>query len=261
MHVDVVDLRGFYSGPLGTVARRLIARQLRTRWPNVAGQTVIGLGYATPFLSTFASDALRIGALMPAPQGVVHWPQDGPFRTVLVDDDALPLPDGSVDRLLMAHALEMSQQPQYLLREAWRVLSPGGRLIAVVPNRRGMWARIDTTPFGFGRPYSRTQLTSLMRDAMFNPSGWVTALSMPPFNLRFLLRSATALERLGSWLTPAFAGVLIVEATKQVYAPVAVQRRERQLARGLRPVLLPPAAGATRIMPVSAETPPGLQPD
>lgn len=261
MHVDVIDLREFYSSPLGTVARRLIARQLRARWPNVAGQTVIGLGYTTPFLSAFLNDALRVGAMMPAPQGVVHWPQDGPFRTVLVDDNALPLPDGSVDRLLMAHGLEMSENPNLLLREAWRVLSPGGRLIAIVPNRRGMWARIDTTPFGHGRPYSRSQLTHLMRNAMFNPNGWVTALAMPPFNLRFLIRSATALERLGAWLTPAFAGVLIVEATKQVYAPVALERRERQLARGLRPVLIPPAAGATRIMPSSAEIWPGLQPD
>lgn len=244
MHIDVIDLRDFYSSPLGQVARRLIGHKLRARWPDVTGLTVIGVGYATPYLGVFAAEAARLGAIMPAAQGVVHWPSEAPFHTVLSDDAALPLPDGSVDRLLLAHALEMLVDPQAVLREVWRVLAPGGRLVAILPNRRGMWARLDTTPFGHGRPYSRGQLTSLMRDAMFSPSGWVTALAMPPFNVRFLIRSATAMERLGTVLTPGFAGVLIVEATKQVYAPVQAERRERQLARSFKPVLIPPAAGA-----------------
>ena len=41
----------------------------------------------------------------------------------------------------------------------WRVLAPSGRVI-VVPNRRGPWARADNTPFGHGRPYSRSQITN-----------------------------------------------------------------------------------------------------
>ena len=47
--------------------------------------------------------------------------------------------------------LEMTNDPGTLLREAWRVLAAGGRLLVVVPNRRGLWARMDTTPFGHGR--------------------------------------------------------------------------------------------------------------
>ena len=36
----------------------------------------------------------------------------------------------------------------------------GGRVLAVIPKRRGLWARMDTTPFGNGRPYSRSQITA-----------------------------------------------------------------------------------------------------
>lgn len=232
--MDVIDLKDFYSGPLGAIAQRLIGAKLRAFWPQVSGQTVIGLGYVGPYLEAFGEEAVRTGAMMPAAQGVIHWPARPPFRAALCYDDAMPLPDASVDRMLLVHALEMSEHPRGLLREAWRVLAPGGSLVVIVPNRRGMWARVDTTPFGHGRPFSRGQLTTLLRESMFSPAGWVTALYMPPFNLRFLRRSAPAWERAGALLTPGFAGVLIVEATKQVYQPIPA-RCERRFAPVLRP--------------------------
>jgi len=77
------------------------------------------------------------------------------------------------------HALEMSHDPTALLREIWRVMASGGRLLAVVPNRRGVWARMDTTPFGHGRPYSRAQIMYLLREAWFTPVDWSEALYVP----------------------------------------------------------------------------------
>src|SRR5208282_3715500 len=106
--------------------------------------------------------------------------------------------DAAVDRVLLVHALEMSADPVGLLREAWRVLSGGGRLLAVVPNRRGLWARIDTTPFGQGRPYSRSQITNLLRETWFTPTGWGEALYVPPIPHGWFLRSAVAWERSGA---------------------------------------------------------------
>ena len=38
-----------------------------------------------------------------------------------------------------------------------------GKLVIVTPNRRGLWARFEHTPFGTGRPFSRGQLTELLR--------------------------------------------------------------------------------------------------
>jgi len=123
---------------------------------------------------------------MPAPQGVVRWPSTRPALAALVEEDELPLTDSAVDRVLLVHALEMSADPFELLREAWRVLAAGGRLLAVVPNRRGLWARMDTTPFGQGRPYSRTQITQLLRDTWFTPTGWGEALYVPPIPARLV---------------------------------------------------------------------------
>jgi SAM-dependent methyltransferase len=239
MTIDVIDLRNFYSSRLGIVARRLINRGIRARWSEAAGQRVLGVGYCTPYLGLFREDAERCLAFMPAKQGVMKWPTARPALSALVDEFDLPLPDAAVDRILLVHALEVSDDPAELLREMWRVLSASGRLIIVLPNRRGPWARADNTPFGHGRPYSRSQLTSLLRETWFTPSAWSEALHVPPIRAGWFLRSAIAWERFGSAISSPFAGVHIVEATKQVYRPVAVRRERRRLIPVMEPVLVP----------------------
>src|ERR1700686_4598139 len=248
MSIDVVDLRNFYARHLGVVARRLIGRGIRRRFADTRGMSVVGVGYPTPYLGLFRAEAERCLAFMPAAQGVVKWPSDRPALAALVDEDELPLPDAAGDRVLLVHAIETSQNVGALLREVWRVLAAGGRLLVVVPNRRGVWARMDSTPFGHGRPYSRSQIMQLLRETWFTPTGWDEALYVPPIPRGWFLRSAVAWERAGATLASPFAGVHIVEATKQVYRAIPAPRREkRRLVPALEPVLAPsPGAAAMR---------------
>jgi hypothetical protein len=139
------------------------------------------------------------------------------------------------------HALEIAEHPRELLAEIWRILTPGGRMIAVTPRRAGLWARLDTTPFGNGQPYSLSQMRELMREALFSPTSWTEALYVPPFEGRIFLRSAALFERIGAKLALPGAGVLIVEATKQLYRPIGVRRT--QALQHLQPVLGPRPAG------------------
>lgn len=241
---DVVDLRDFYASPLGRLVRRHLGRCIRARWRRLDGATLVGLGFATPFLGTYRREAARIAALMPACQGALVWPPAGPVMSVLVDEDRLPLPDNSVDRLLAVHCLEVADRVRPLLREMWRVLAPGGKLLIVVPNRRGVWARIDTTPFGQGRPYSRTQLETLLNDSMFTPLECSRALFLPPVGFRMALRAAPFFEKAGASVTPGFAGVLLMEATKEVMMPVGTPAKARRLTR-----LLPVSANKKQVTP------------
>src|SRR5919197_3330392 len=169
MSMDVVDLRNFYAQRLGIVARRFVGRGIRKRFADTRGMSVLGIGYATPYLGLFREEAERCLAFMPAVQGVVKWPTNRPGLVALVDELEMPLTDSKVDRVLLVHALEMARDPIALLREVWRVLAAGGRLLIVVPNRRGVWARLDTTPFGHGRPYSRRQFTILALVSLVMP--------------------------------------------------------------------------------------------
>ncbi|MDP6343390.1 MAG: methyltransferase domain-containing protein [Alphaproteobacteria bacterium] len=234
MRPDVIDLRDFYASRLGQVARHMLRFRIRRVWPNLAGMDLLGLGYATPYLRQFRDEAARTIAFMPAQQGVHRWPTDSRGRVALADEFELPLADASVDRVLLVHALEGAEQIRPLLREVWRVLASGGRLLAVVPNRSGIWARFERTPFGYGHPYTPGQLSSLLRDNMFQPTERATALYMPPFASLMLLRTAPAWEKVGQRWGHAFAGVLLVEADKQIYAASAARPRRRR-----RPVAIP----------------------
>jgi SAM-dependent methyltransferase len=263
MYLDVVDLRNFYGEPLGRLVRRVLRARLTAMWPKVAGDRVMGLGYATPYLRPFRDQAERVIGLMPAPQGVVNWPSEGPSATALVHEDALPLPDSSIDRALLVHCLEMAENPSDVLREVWRVLAPGGRLIAVVPNRSGLWARMETTPFGHGRPFSRGQLDRLLKETLYSPIDWTGALYMAPFERSFLIRSGVAFERVGGRLWPALSGVVIVEATKQLYQGLPARARTRARLLPLFrpvPVLVPNGISPTPVgraaRPAPDTTPP-----
>ena len=228
MYADVVDLRDFYRTPLGQVARRMIHRRIRQVWPDTSGMNMLGFGYAAPFLGPFLDEAERVVACMPAGQGVLPWPHAGANRATIGDDGELPFPDLLFDRVLLVHALEATDQLRPLLREAWRVLAGGGRLLVVTPNRRGLWARRDMTPFGHGHPYSLAQLSRLMRDSLFTPTQGTQALFVPPSRWRMLQRAAVAWERAGERWFPRFAGVVMIEATKQIYAATPIQADEKR---------------------------------
>ncbi len=131
-----------------------------------------------------------------------------------------------------------------MLREVWRILSDGGRLIVVVPNRRSLWAQLERTPFGHGRPFSVRQITRLLRDAMFTPLRTEGALVLPPFRSRFMLAWAPAWDRAARWLG-FLAGVTLTEASKTVYAAQAVPARA--LRRRVLPV--PGLARPARLAP------------
>ena len=180
---------------------------------------------------------------MPAEQGVVNWPASGRSASALVAPDMLPLPDGSIDRVLVVHALETAEHPSVVLEEVWRVLTPGGRMIVVTPSRRGVWARVDGTPFGQGQPYSKGQLRDLMREALFSPIYWGEALYAPPFRRRFFINSAPAIERVGAAIGLPFAG--------------RANRRSDQagLSPGRR---APPCAPRGRRSPARASRPPRI---
>ncbi|HRK24035.1 MAG TPA: methyltransferase domain-containing protein [Beijerinckiaceae bacterium] len=238
MALDVIDLRQFYSSRLGAIALGSILGAVRARWSNPAGLSILGLGYPLPYLDAFREQAERCIALMPGRQGVTAWPTGMLSSVGLVDPLDLPLRESVIDRLLVIHALEVSEDAHALMDECWRILAPGGHLIVVAPNRSGSWARRDSTPFGHGQPYSRGQLTQLMRQSLFTPIHWTEALHIPPLRGSLSLSFAPAIERFGNTLNLPFAGVHIIEASKQLYRPVPARRAARIGAR-LDPVLVP----------------------
>src|SRR5712691_13162620 len=187
MSSDVVDLRDFYRIGLGQVARRMIRDAVRRVWPDLRGMRLLGIGYPTPFLTAISPETERTVALMPASLGVLGWSPEGRNIVTLADEGELPFSDYSIDRVLLVHAIETTEQAGPMLKEIWRVLAGGGRLLVIAPNRRGIWARLDRTPFGSGLPYTVSQLSQLLRDEQFTPTGSHAALFVPPTISRMML--------------------------------------------------------------------------
>src|SRR5207245_6153525 len=123
MASDVVDLRDFYRTPLGQVARRMIRRAIQRVWPDLHGMRIVGIGYPTPFLSALSSATERTLAVMPASLGVLRWPAEGGNLVALAEEGELPFADYSIDRALLVHVLETSEEVGAMLKEVWRVLA------------------------------------------------------------------------------------------------------------------------------------------
>jgi len=228
MHLDVQDLRNFYyRSQLGRAAQTAVRQEVLSFWPEAQGQTVAGFGFAVPFLRPYLEDARRVIGLMPGPQGVIAWPQGLPNVSVLCEETMWPLETGHVDKLLVVHGLETSENPGALLEECWRVLGPGGSALFIVPNRAGLWSRSDRTPFGYGRPYSQSQLESQLKLHSFLPLRHATTLYQPPSERRIWRKTSRFWETMGMRMSMVLSGgVLLVEATKRVQAPSGPGLRE-----------------------------------
>jgi SAM-dependent methyltransferase len=231
MTTDSDAAAGFYRTATGAVAAQLLRERLAALWPDLAGQSLLGLGFAAPYLRLWRERAGRCIAATPAQAGLPRWPA---ALACSVDEEQLPFADLSVDRVLLVHGVENAENACRMLREVWRVLKDDGRLLVVAPNRMGLWAQIESTPFGQGRPYTPGQIDRLLAAALFRVERRDTALYVPPARMRAILRSARLFERVGRSLAPRLAGVTITEAVKDVYGAVPVYATARRRVVGLR---------------------------
>ncbi len=217
MRFDIDRQQAFYGSALGRLTFEMIDKRVAALWPAATGLDVLGLGHADALLDRFRGGARRVISAAPAMQGAERWPVEGASLTTLVEDERLPFPDALFDRIIVCHALEEAESPNRLLREIWRVAAPEARVLIIVAHRRGLWARAESTPFGHGRPYTRTQLTRLLEDAMFAPQASARALYAPPIDWGIITAAGDAWEKIGRFGWSGFGGVLMIEAMKRLY--------------------------------------------
>ncbi len=240
---DVMQLRQFYASALGRLVRAALEDAMHAYWPALHGDVTVGLGYANPALRPYLAeeaqgDCLLI-PLMPAAQGAVYWPSHQANRTVLVDEEQLPFRDNLINRVVLLHALEHAESQARLLNEIWRVLTPGGRLMVCVPNRRSIWASFSNTPFSYGKPYSVSQLRDALCAAQFTYVDSQMAVQVWPSQRRGIQRLSRPVLRLLHWVFPMIGGVIVMEVEKQIYASVKEPVRQGKARPAYAPVAKP----------------------
>ena len=210
MRPDIQTLQAYYKSPAGCKTEARLCAILNPMLIQHTQARLLGLGYGVPFLQGVQTRVERLVLAMPASQGVARWPLGSDNLACLVDDGSLPFTDSLFDQILVVHALEFAGPARRLLRELWRVLAPGGKLLFIVPNRTSLHMLSPHSPFASGQPYTRQQLHSLLTEALFQPLSWQTALTLPSMLGGSRLDHVISQSGLG--------GVHIVEATKQVGA-------------------------------------------
>lgn len=222
MQYNIDDLSSFYGGKYGKVASKFIADKIKKRWQNLQNLEILGFGYTCPLLDYICESNLP----PKEPTRIINYNFPGgmaqkynPFGkniSIIGEPENLPFAENSFDRILLCHALEESAYPQKMLRELWRILRPEGRIIFIVPNRRGLLARMDNTPFGQGRPYSKTQFSQFLKGGMFEINLAERIFFLPPINAIANEKAARICEEIGQALLPHLGGLLFFEATKRI---------------------------------------------
>lgn len=250
MWIDSERLQNFYKSVLGSLVHDAVYAKLEEIWPSARGENVAGYGFAIPYLGLYDGEAARVISLMPAPQGVLHWPKERPNCSVLIDETLFPIPDQSLDKLLLIHAFEYSDRTLELLGECWRALAEGGELIIATPNRRSAWAQMTNTPLGYGTPYTGHQLYDELEQAGFSPQHPHYCLYTPPSERLFRYRFSKTFEKFGQRFSKKFGGMLLFPAKKQVHALTA-RRATTLTPRGLNPKLTPSMRTVSKIRSLS----------
>lgn len=135
----------------------------------------------------------------------------------------LPFYYQDFEKANIIHALELSDAPDNLLKEIYRVLKPEADITVIVPNRAGLWAWGDHNPFGQGQPYSKKQIRQILENNQFTVLDIEPLLFLPPTQSKLFLRSFKWLDKVGRYLWPQFCGVYVVRAKKRVYGATPIK--------------------------------------
>ncbi|MBL4590305.1 MAG: methyltransferase domain-containing protein [Alphaproteobacteria bacterium] len=233
MFSTVRNFDDFYKTREGRLVRRVL-RQAVSEYTNFSLNSV-GVGYSSPYIG---------GALSVFPVSLKIMGDDGKkLNNVACSDlSSLPLESSSLDIVIFTHGLERCEYPIDVLKEISRVLKSEGRLIMLVPNRRGLWAHCEWSPFGHGRPFSAAQLKFLLSEVSFVCDEVKSVLFTPPLKWRIMLRLSSFFEKYCPYVFPTMGGVNIAVARKQTYAPI---KPSKGTAVPVRSILRPLATKST----------------
>ncbi|MCB5187324.1 class I SAM-dependent methyltransferase [Methylobacillus caricis] len=140
---------------------------------------------------------------------------------VQCESHKLPLPENTLDLVVMPHTLDFSEHPHQTLREAARVMVPEGHIVISGFNPLSTWGIRRLASENGTYPWDANFL-SLMRI-----KDWLALLDfeivdsrmtchMPPFKSASWLGRYSMVERLGARLWPMMGGVYFVVAKKRV---------------------------------------------
>ena len=217
MYNNINKLEIFYSSLLGRHCKILINNQLNNFLPNTKGMNILGIGYTFPFIKKLRSESKSLFIF--STNDVINYNLTSIKNkfSCIIDEKKIPISDLHFDRIIICHSLEFIANIENFLQEVWRILNGEGKIIILIPNRLGFWARDEKNPFGHGQPFSKSQIINLLNQNKFEITKIKFSLYIPPNYNDLILKYAKNNDIFFSKWFFGFGGVLIVEAKKQIY--------------------------------------------
>jgi SAM-dependent methyltransferase len=220
------------SGALGRMTIASEAELLARAIEGVFGPVVLQLGHW--------GDGKELWPLGPQRRPLLVAPQPGRGTDVIARLAHLPVANTAADAVLLAHALEFSDEPLALLREADRVLMGEGCLIVMGFKPTSPWGwRAAASQCGFPPGLQRVIPERRVRD-------WLTLLGYeiePTRHCLYTLPFGGAAGKPSSmrrgWFYPLPAGVYLLKARKRLFGvtPLRARLRPAVLGGALEPTI------------------------
>jgi SAM-dependent methyltransferase len=151
-----------FVGPRHDLRESLLLRMLLAAEP---GPRILDAGAGQgSFARRLADRGFEVTVADDSPAALTVLRERAPGPVVEASVAALPFPERSFDAIVLAEVLEHLQDDVEALREACRVLRPGGLVAGSVPRNPAWFGPIDRWA-GHVRRYSRPQLTGALEGA------------------------------------------------------------------------------------------------
>lgn len=143
----ISELQAWYDTPLGQEIRSQEQRLIDEALTHVQGNHLVQI--TLDGRRWFCDEARAQHGVLVAPRLELGMEAN----SLLAAHEALPIQSAVIDILILHHALEFSSEPHQVLREAARVLRPGGHLILIGFNPHSFFGihkrlkRADTAPW------------------------------------------------------------------------------------------------------------------
>lgn len=198
----------------------------------------------TPYLSRmFGYHILQLGCssrhslISDSPVGhkIVFAPEESTDHPLPVaNNEELPLPKDTIDVVVIHHALDFTRDSHKLLREAARVLRPGGYLLIVGFNPLSLWGMSKFVRIRAGAPWngrfiSNRRVADWLQLLELHVEKVDYGLHFLPSRWRKVLQGAPDSEQLGKRFRSPFGGAYLIIGAKQVLPVTPVLPRWRPL--------------------------------
>jgi SAM-dependent methyltransferase len=163
----------------------------------------------------------------------------GAGARVRANPSMLPVASDSVDLVILMHHLSNTSEPHAVLREAFRILIPEGKLVIIDFNPVSLWGLrhfcqswLKRVPFT-GHLYTARRIDDWMRLLGFDQNRHIRLGYLPPIQKPSITRHLGWLEKTMRTVSPALGAINLMVYSKSI-APLTPVRH-RWVARKILP--------------------------